>query len=623
MGREIMLREAIEKILKEWLVAKREPIKGNSLAAFIRDEFPEVVRQVLGERSSDYKIRSSPGAGNWADVPWLAILNPKIAANTQEGINPVFLFSADGSGVYLSLNQGTSKPKQILGSRKAKEQIELIKAQSIVKIPRLKGWGLDSIDLKANSPLAKSYEEANIQARFYPADELPSEEILVDDLLSLVDIYSQSEEFLTGLLNDNGGKGTDIISPPVLSPSFKNGGLAIISLHKPFLLLAGISGVGKTRFVREQAKVHNVNLLNYCLVSVRPDWHEPSDLLGYISRIGQQGPRYMATDFLRFLVSAWKDAVDTVSEGQIVWKEIEKMVPFWLCLDEMNLAPVEQYFADYLSVLETREWSEGGYFCDPLLKASVLHQLDETGLNEFWRDVGLQGDGPKEDGLRSFFLSEIEGIPLPPNLIVAGTVNMDETTHSFSRKVIDRALTLDFGEFFPNDFGAFFEPTTTLRTLGIPKITHVRKKDLAVVPADPEGEKTVAFLSSVNQVLEGTPFQLAFRSLNEALSLVLCFLPKGDGELQAVWDDFLMTKVLPRIEGDEDTLAFDGDKSLLTELSEILREELPLIWTDGRKDLLRMEKNGDVLFPVECRSKRKITWMQGRLKKSGFTSFWP
>ncbi len=394
-------------------------------------------------------------------------------------------------------------------------------------------------------------------------------------------------------------------------------------LPKPFLILAGISGVGKTRFAREQAKVHNVNLLNYCLVSVRPDWHEPSDLLGYISRIGQQGPRYMVTDFLRFLVSAWKDAVDAVSEGQIIWKEIEKMVPFWLCLDEMNLAPIEQYFADYLSVLETREWSEGGYFCDPLLKASVLRQLDETGLNEFWRDTGLQGDGPKEDGLRSFFLNEIEGIPLPPNLIVAGTVNMDETTHSFSRKVIDRALTLDFGEFFPNDFGAFFEPTTTLRTLGIPRITHVRQKDLAAVPADPEGEKTVAFLSSVNQVLEGTPFQLAFRSLNEALSFVLCFLPKGDGELQAVWDDFLMTKVLPRIEGDEDTLAFDGDKSLLTELSEILREELSSIWADGRTDLLRMKRNGDVLFPVECRSKRKITWMQGRLKKSGFTSFWP
>lgn len=617
-----MLREAIEKILKEWLVAKKERFAGHPLAVFIRDDFPEAVKEVLGERRSDYIIKGSPGAGNWADVPWLAILNPKITVNIQEGIYPVFLFCADGSGVFLSLNQGTNTPRQILGARKAKEQIEQINLHCRERIPRLKGWGVDSIDLKAKSTLGKSYEEANIQARFYSTEALPSESILTEDLLSLVEIYKQSEESFSKILD---GNGKNKIEHTPLSPIIKEKGtgLTMTSLPKPFLLLAGISGVGKTRFVREQAKIHNVNLLNYCLVSVRPDWHEPSDLLGYISRIGQQGPRYMVTDFLRFLVSAWKDAVDTVSEGQIVWKEIEKMVPFWLCLDEMNLAPVEQYFADYLSVLETREWSEGGYFCDPLLKASVLHQLDETGLNEFWRDVGLQGDGPKEDGLRSFFLSEIEGIPLPPNLIVAGTVNMDETTHSFSRKVIDRALTLDFGEFFPNDFGAFFEPTTTLRTLGIPKITHVRKKDLAVVPADPEGEKTVAFLSSVNQVLEGTPFQLAFRSLNEALSLVLCFLPKGDGELQAVWDDFLMTKVLPRIEGDEDTLAFDGDKSLLTELSEILREELPLIWTDGRKDLLRMEKNGDVLFPVECRSKRKITWMQGRLKKSGFTSFWP
>ncbi|MEY3288943.1 MAG: hypothetical protein RLZZ419_1185 [Pseudomonadota bacterium] len=150
---------------------------------------------------------------------------------------------------------------------------------------------------------------------------------------------------------------------------------SVISTHtlpKPFLLLAGISGTGKTRFVREQAAAHySGDLSNYCLIPVRPDWHEPSDLLGYISRIGQDGSRYVVTDLLRFVVKVWQDAWASATAKELVCKEPVEMTPYWLCLDEMNLAPVEQYFADYLSVLETRKWQDGSYGCDPLLNAQL------------------------------------------------------------------------------------------------------------------------------------------------------------------------------------------------------------------------------------------------------------
>jgi len=152
-------------------------------------------------------------------------------------------------------------------------------------------------------------------------------------------------------------------------------------IPKPFILLSGISGTGKTRFVKQQAQYSKTDGSNYQLVPVRPDWHEPSDLLGYISRLGGHGAEYIVTDFLVFIVAAWKEIMENISEGEINLKA--DCVPYWLCLDEMNLAPVEQYFADYLSVIETRKWEQGNYSCDALLNASVFEQLaDKNKLRE-------------------------------------------------------------------------------------------------------------------------------------------------------------------------------------------------------------------------------------------------
>ena len=200
------------------------------------------------------------------------------------------------------------------------------------------------------------------------------------------------------------------------------------TIPKPFILLAGISGTGKTRFVRKQAEAHGEGKRNCCIVPVRPDWHEPSDLLGYVSRIGNT-PEYVSTRVLQFVIDAWKViAPDANANG--LGELNTNAPPFWLCLDEMNLAPVEQYFADYLSVLESREFVNGKYHSDQLLDKTVL-EIDGADIQ---KDLKLGNN----QGLWEFFRNN--GIGLPPNLIVAGTVNMDETTHGFSRKVIDLSL---------------------------------------------------------------------------------------------------------------------------------------------------------------------------------------
>ena len=420
-----------------------------------------------------------------------------------------------------------------------------------------------------------------------------------------------------------------------------------VLLPKPFLLLAGISGTGKTRFVRKQAEMSAQVDETYCLTSVRPDWHEPSDLLGYISRLN--GPaEYITTDILDFIAKAWRCMIDSdlrvevkdnlgLGKRLVVTGErdaLEKVLPYWLCLDEMNLAPVEQYFADYLSVLETRKWDWSGdsftYSSDALLKPTTIEAIADK--QKLRKALGFNNSENKNYDELWDLICQC-GLGIPFNLLVAGTVNMDETTHGFSRKVIDRALSFDFGEFFPNDFDEFADfgiQTSCIKRLSYPIWSHASKTDLANT-CDAEGLKTIAFLKAVNGVLKNSPFELAFRALNELLLAVASSQPQDDLTLKAVWDDFMMCKVLPRIEGDEDKLAADSSENVLHKLQQVLAQQLAGIWEDERPDLYRekqssadesLGKNTDRKVMVECRSKKKLTWMNERLV-GGFTSFWP
>jgi hypothetical protein len=593
-----MLRSLITQILAGWPTATREQFKDHPIAKIIRQDFKDEISSIISNQYSDYIISGSAGAGNWANVPWLSILNPRITETTQAGIYPVYLFCADGSGVYLSLMQGTTAPQQRLGKAQADIQAANYATKIRKELVELAEWGGLEIDLKANTSLGKSYEKAQIAAKFYPASAIPSDEQLKTDLLQAMSFYEAIEPIWQTLNHQ----------APTPKPL-----LSSTPLPKPFLLLAGISGTGKSRFVRQQAKQDR----NFCLIAVRPDWHEPSDLLGYISRIGGDGKaRYVVTDLLKFMVNAWLDAMESANEIAITLKPIETLMPFWLCLDEMNLAPVEQYFADYLAIIETREWSNGEYSCHPLLKKASLDQVEDKPL---LRDnLGLNAS--QYDGLWAYFCAN--GIALPPNLIVAGTVNMDETTHGFSRKVIDRAFTIDFGVFYPNDFDAYFSPKTQAKTLSFPLLSKVTADDLSDCLADSDGSLSIGFLTAINKVLKDTPFELAYRALNELLLAVVSFAPQDARQLQAVWDDFLMSKLLPRIDGDGEKLKANENGSLLTQLSALLETQLSAIWAANRPDLLRENLDGSAC-EVDCRSKAKLAWMQDRLANNGFTSFWP
>lgn len=359
---------------------------------------------------------------------------------------------------------------------------------------------------------------------------------------------------------------------------------------KPFLLLAGISGTGKSRIVRELARAcweegtdeYKVKK-NFQMVQVKPNWHDSSDLIGYVSRISGKA-EFVAGEFLKFIAKAWEDTE----------------TPYFLCLDEMNLAPVEQYFAEYLSVIESRKSNEDGTVTtDPIVKKA----------DEEWY-FNLTASLTSDEDIRKQFNEE--GISIPQNLIVVGTVNMDETTFSFSRKVLDRAMTIEMNE-------VDLHGGLTKRHESIGKLGNAELVGSAVEGVDVYSDYTdicdiaLRYLQKVNDVLEGTPFKVAYRTRNDFLLYVVNNLPYNKGEndeelpqgyvVARALDEITSMKVLSRIEGDD------------TKVSDELLDNLSKAIENGLK-IVSGEEN-----TVKSISLAKLKEMKAKLV-SGYTSFW-
>lgn len=388
---------------------------------------------------------------------------------------------------------------------------------------------------------------------------------------------------------------------------------------KPFLLLAGISGTGKSRIVKEMAyascpdegdlREDRTSPGNYCLVEVKPNWNDSTELLGYETVL--DGGNYHLTKFVKFLIKAMQ----------------HENVPFFVCLDEMNLAAVEQYFAEFLSILESRKDVDGTIKSEPLIPAAIFNKYDNKLFKELFPSKEKQEKGrsyPVVDdelapyGNATYDTLREEGLRIPRNLIVVGTVNMDDTTYQFSRKVIDRAMTIEMNEVNLNDMfniekpdalsyredvvdkGWFFAPfaqsNNVLQQMNNDERELLTEKIKTTIgQTDADGTTTP---DSLEAILGKTPFRIAYRVVNE---LILHFYAlrqeNKDAEFEELYkkalDNILMMKVLPRIEGNEDLV-----KEPLAQLATWTKEAYP-------------------------KANAKIIEMRERLERSHFTSFWP
>lgn len=249
--------------------------------------------------------------------------------------------------------------------------------------------------------------------------------------------------------------------------------------RRHFGILTGLSGSGKTLLAREYAKAitpaDGALGKHLCTIAVQPAWYDPGALLGYVNPL--RGETYVRTRFLDFLINASEDPSR----------------PYVVVLDEMNLSHPEQYLAPLLSAME-------------------------TGAR-----IPLHSEGDLFDGIPA-------SLPYPSNLVIIGTVNMDETTHGLSDKVLDRAFTIEFWDINLSDYPKWGER-------GIPREDEAKAR---------------AVLESLMSALKPARLHFGWRIVDD----VLDFLKKtsgGDGPLPIAiaLDRVIYAKVLPKLRGDD------------------------------------------------------------------------
>ncbi len=288
---------------------------------------------------------------------------------------------------------------------------------------------------------------------------------------------------------------------------------------KPFAILSGVSGTGKTRLAELFAEAmtgHTVG--QFRLLPVRPDWNDSAALFGYHNLLAN---RYVSTPFLEIARRA------ALPEN--------RQRAFFVCLDEMNLARVEHYLADYLSALESR-------------------------------------------GHRIPLHEDVPDLVLPPNLFVTGTVNVDETTHGFSRKVLDRANTLDFdeppvlagvlggkgGARLDEDLGASPAARQVLfLNARVVTVGRARERLARLDAAFPD--RALAALQAVNDLLYAHRLHFAYRVRDDVLMFLAnsfdsdtgmgLLLPEQEANFRLALDLQMAQKVLPKLHGPSETLA--------------------------------------------------------------------
>ena len=445
---------------------------------------------------------------------------------------------------------------------------------------------------------------------------------------------------------------------------------------KPFLILAGISGTGKTQIARliaekwnEQDKIKefidenflilikeisSTNPEQVAFLPVRPDWNEPVKMWGFYNPLTGL---FYPTDGLKVLLNAYRDYVKNKDENK------DENRKYFIILDEMNLARVEYYMSDLLSLMENMCKKEG----DKIIigETAMIHQLSRCVLSklpeedkEEWskyikkenKEIKWKIEGEKlcmeeckncpykalkENEKEEITTKEMEDfieafspipprIAYPPNLVIMGTVNVDETTFSFSPKVLDRAFVIDLNEVYVKEY---------LKTC-----TDLNDDNI-------ESNAFFKFVNTLIEILQPANLHFGYRVIHEMLEYLenagmikkenegkfkLSELPENIEELKIHFNFLLKSKVLPKIHGGEERveevlrnlLAYcykDEYKNIAEELKKI--ENWWEKSLDEIKDKIK-EKKGDTEIELRFKeSAEKILEMYRRLKDTGYCSY--
>lgn len=579
------MRDCFEKILQEYNVIYKNNDKEarKSFSKVITKDAVEKVREGIFLDKEFYLVEGSTGQGRMAQIPWVSIRDKRISLSAKVGIYVVYLFAPNGK-VILALGQAIEDADYKNQENKIMEFLNNVNNDVKDKI------GLfvrnDNVKLRLGENLttrAKDYEKCAKLYKEYKKGELPSNEIFKEDLNKMLEIYKayvQSISIKEVNLDDNNAlQNIDMfetiknIKSFIAAKGFKYEDGIIENFYlslksKPFVLLAGTSGTGKTRLAKLFAEAIGATSENgrYKMVPVRPDWSDSSDLLGHIDLNGN------------FVPGAIYDFVKSAMDN--------KEKPYFLCLDEMNLARVEYYFSDFLSIIETRDMDSNGNISSEVLYSNKA-------------------------------LLESEKLNLPENLYIIGTVNMDETTFPFSRKVLDRANTIEFSYVNLNvDTLESFGETNQLDLDN----EFLKSKYLLLAHCKDELDyvRTRADeLQKINEILQKADAHIGYRVRDE---IIFYLLNNKEAKLideNEAFDNELMQKILPRIQGSSEVI-----KNMLCNLFEVCFNEPSKVQTESDNTFELMYKQCEVEDCKYKHSARKIAYMVRRFEEDGFTSYW-
>lgn len=583
------------------VVSKTKRYK-NPLSDLIRKDIPECIKRKILLPDDIYRVKGSCGAGRWTSVPWIAIFDKRITSSAQQGIYIVYLLNKDTKKLYLTLNQGATsiaqkcdediKPRfsriAIANNKETDEQLERNAAEIRSELKIAEAPCSNTIDTGITG-----YNVGAIYCKEYTVEHLPEDTELVRDLEDFILYYKQYYENIYKLKDDEiekipvsakDNRLTDKEKISQVCNYIKSKGFFYennlienfyLSLKsKPFVILAGTSGTGKTRLVRlfAEAVGSTANNGRYLQVSVRPDWSDSIDLFGHVN---------LNNEFIPGAI------IEFIKEAQ---ENIE--YPYFLCLDEMNLARVEYYLSEFLSVIETREITDHGRIVTDAMIPKSCYLGNENAEKTY------------------------KNLLFPENLYVIGTVNMDETTFPLSRKVLDRANTIEFSYV---DLCPFFGNCNEVVKTQEFTNDFFKAKYLNIMDCADKAEYIIQIcekLQKINNILRGCDMHFGYRVRDEIVFYMLNRKLTDMLSEDEAFDNEILQKILPRIKGSGIAV-----KDMLCRIFiDVCAGEYGGM--SGASDSEQMKeyiKEHDCIFR---KSAEKIRFMVRRFEEDGFTSYW-
>lgn len=491
------------------------------------------------------KVEVSFGQGNSARIPWISFLAKD--QKTSKGIYPVYLYYKKYHKLILAygVNETYPSEKQWELGEKVQTIEDYFSLQGIVPERYGKSYIFDVYD----TSVALDYDkiEKDLEQVIAEYKQLMGEKEEKQQMAIPFDIKHLEEDL----------KNTGLQFEVNLLKRF-----VISLLTKPFVILTGLSGSGKTKLAQAFAKWICEDESQMCIVPVGADWTNREALLGYPNALCKGEYVVPENGALQLLIEATK----------------YPRRPYFLILDEMNLSHVERYFADFLSAMESGE-------------GIPLHPKPKD-----WDGV------PHE-------------VKLPPNLFIIGTVNIDETTYMFSPKVLDRANVIEF-RVTRAEMSKFLKEYQQVRELEnrgrhmAASFVEMAKMEVAPSQKVIDLEET---LLDYFDTLKTVGAEFGYRTsaeIHRFFVIAALFVEDENNEKISIMDVVIMQKLLPKLHGSQRKLV-----KVLEALGKLcLKTGDVKIYLNGEKDL--NEQN--VKYPL---SLDKIIRMYKNLESNGFASY--